>query len=125
MADFFSARVHIFWCDYTDMTKRDPFNFEKNLEERDELELRRKIVRDRIKDLLDQVMATKGGRELIHNILEITQINTCSFNTNALSMSFSEGRRSVGLDIQGLIKPDSYLLMIGESNERRKQSKRI
>ena len=103
------------------MTKRDPFDTERNALERDEIEFHRRQVFRRIEVLLDETMRTENGRELVFNLLEMSQVNSTSFNTNALSMAFNEGRRSFGLSLQGFINRENYLLMLEEANERRKQ----
>ncbi len=100
------------------MKKRDPFDTEKNAQEREDLEFKRQQILNRSRELLARTMSTDDGRELIHNLLSMTQLYISSFDTNALSMAFNEGRRSVGLDLQSLMKSDLYLLMLEEANER-------
>ena len=70
---------------------------------------------------LKRVLATRDGRILLRWILgEATGVERSSFNTNALTMAFAEGRRSVGITILDRVKrvdPDSYRLMQEEADE--------
>lgn len=104
------------------MTKRDPFNTAEIATEREEREFERQKVIDRTKHLLRSLMQTTEGRELVYFLLDLSQVNTSSFNTNALAMAFNEGRRSFGIDLQRLLDPELYQSMLKESYERtRKQ----
>ncbi len=101
------------------MMSRDPFDpadvlaEAKTRKEKDERYIRR------VKKALAHVMETPKGREAMEIILDATGMYRPSFNTNALSMAFNEGRRSVGLAILNLIDPTSYETMLRESHERR------
>lgn len=99
--------------------KRDPFDKTANDHGREEIEYQRQQRLARLQDQLKVVMSTKDGREMFFNILDLCQLNACSFSTNALSMAFCEGRRSVGLDLQRVLDPDLYLQMLREQHGRR------
>ena len=99
--------------------KREPFDTKVLKETRDEIEYQREQRLARFREQLEAAMSTKDGREMVFSILDLCQLQVSSFNTNALSMAFSEGRRSVGLDLQRFIAGDRYLLMLKEQHERR------
>ena len=100
------------------MNQRDPFDQTKIAQEREELEYQRQQAISRIRLLLKNVMSTKEGRELVFFLLDLSQCDTVSFNTNALTMAFNEGRRSYGLDLKAFCDPELYQLMLKESYER-------
>ena len=101
--------------------KRDPFDTSSVDKAREELEFQRQQRMLRLRDQLKSVMSTKDGRELVFSLLDLCQVNASSFSTNALSMAFAEGRRSVGLDLQRFLDPDLYLAMLREANGRKQQ----
>lgn len=103
------------------MKKRDPFDLQALQESRDEIKHQRELRMARFREQVKAAMSTKSGREMIFSILDLCQLQVSSFNTNALSMAFAEGRRSVGLDLQGALDPDLYLLMLKEQHDRRKK----
>lgn len=117
---FFCAREPIYACEHSRMKKRDPFDLQALAETREEIEFQREQRMARFRDQVKAAMSTKDGREMIFSILDLCQLQVSSFNTNALSMAFAEGRRSVGLDLQGSLEPDLYLLMLREQHDRRK-----
>ena len=124
-----SERLRLFFCVRVSrfarvimqrMKKRDPFDLQALAETREEIEFQREQRMARFRDQVKAAMSTKDGREMIFSILDLCQLQVSSFNTNALSMAFAEGRRSVGLDLQGSLEPDLYLLMLREQHDRRK-----
>lgn len=100
--------------------KRDPFDLQALQKSREDLEYQREQRMLRLTEQLKNVMSTKEGRELIFSILDFCQLQVSSFNTNALAMAFSEGRRSVGLDLQRYLDGDQYLLMLKEQHDGRR-----
>lgn len=100
------------------MKQRDPFDLAAIEKDREELEFERQRAITRVRLLLKNVMQDKDGRELVFFMLDLSQCDTVSFNTNALTMAFNEGRRSYGLDLKRLIDPELYQLMLKESYER-------
>lgn len=102
------------------MQKRDPFDPANPNKEREEAEYLRQQRLARFVDQLKSTMSTKDGREMVFSILDLCQLNASSFSTNALSMAFAEGRRSVGLDLQRFCDPESYLQMLKEQHGRKR-----
>ena len=100
------------------MNQRDPFNQSAVVQYREDREFERQRAIERTRLLLRNVMRDKDGRELVFFLLDLTQCDTVSFSTNALTMAFNEGRRSYGLDLKRLIDPELYQLMLKESYER-------
>ena len=100
------------------MNQRDPFNQSAVDQYREDREFERQRAIERTRLLLRNMMRDKDGRELVFFMLDLTQCDTVSFNTNALTMAFNEGRRSYGLDLKRLIDPELYQLMLKESYER-------
>lgn len=64
------------------------------------------------------VLRSRDGRQVVLHLLELTQIYASSFNTNALSMAYQEGRRSVGLEVMGQIEPETVQQLLKEYHER-------
>ena len=76
------------------------------------------VQRKKLKLAFANVLKTYEGREVILHLLDLTQNFVSSFNTNALSMAYAEGRRSVGLDLLRQIDPESYQQLLKEHHER-------
>ena len=76
------------------------------------------VNRKKLKLAYANVLKTYEGREVILHLLDLTQNFVSSFNTNALSMAYAEGRRSVGLDILRQIDPEMYQQLLKEQYER-------
>ena len=104
------------------MKQRDPFD-QAEIAKREEIEFERQRAIERTRLLLKNLMRDKDGRELVFFMLDLSQCDTVSFNTNALTMAFNEGRRSYGLDLKRLIDPELYQLMLKESYERNRNKR--
>ena len=102
--------------------RRDAFDPMTAMAESEDRAYREEQRRLRTQLLMERFTATKEGRELIAGLLDLTGVYASSFSTNAISMGYREGRRSVGLDLMALLKPDHYQLMLKERNERRKHN---
>jgi len=81
------------------------------------------VKRNRIQRSQDvrQLMNSVWGRRLMHGLLEDARTYQASFNTNAMQMSFAEGRRSFGLDLLAYVQltcPDQFVVMLQESMKR-------
>lgn len=100
------------------MKQRDPFDLDAVEKDRKEIEFERQQAINRIRLLLKNIMQEESGREFVFFMLDLSQCDTVSFNTNALTMAFNEGRRSYGIDLKRLIDPELYQLMLKESYER-------
>lgn len=101
------------------MSQRDPFDqavINAAIAERKDAEERKLRV---IRRTLEYVMETPEGRKAMEVILDITNLHQPSFSTNALTMAFNEGKRSVGLTLLSLIDPISYQQLLKESHARR------
>ena len=57
---------------------------------------------------------TPEGRRFLWRLLAECGVHHGSFGTDALSMAYREGRRSIGLFVQNMFRdmPDQYLLML-------------
>ena len=97
--------------------QRNPFDGEAN---EDQIKLRQieETRRKKLKLAYANVLKSRDGREVILHLLEMTQVFVSSFNTNALSMSYAEGRRSIGLDVLRQIEPESVQQLLKEYHER-------
>jgi hypothetical protein len=69
------------------------------------------------------VMSDKRGRRFVARQLERTGAFRLSFSTNALTMAFNEGMRSVGLMLIAQLNehcPERYSEMLKENKESKK-----
>lgn len=83
-------------------------------DERNRLELQVEI------DDLKWLMSNRRGRRVAFRLLERAGVWRLSFNTNALTMAFSEGQRNEGLRLLAQITthcPDRHTDMLKESRE--------
>ncbi len=94
----------------------------------EELEARRREEQQRLRVLVLQenddlkwLMNAKRGRRIMHRLLARAGVFQLSFNTNAMTMAFNEGRRNEGLALtQKLMAacPEQWALMIKENAEK-------
>lgn len=98
----------------------DPFDISAQQHAQDEKAEKAKLrMRNEIDDL-KWVMSNKRGRRHIHGILERAGVWQLSFNTNALTMAFNEGRRNEGLALLAKVTTyctDLYTLMLKEHKD--------
>ena len=81
------------------------------------------LARRRELDDLKQVMSSAAGRRLVWRALGYCGVHRSSFSTNAIQMSYSEGRRNVGLWLESEVmevSPEHYLLMQQEAFTKEK-----
>lgn len=74
----------------------------------------------RIRDVMSSVM----GREFIYDLMITTNIFRTTFSPEFGTMAFSEGRRSVGLQVLAQLQahvPQQYDLMMRENHHRGQQ----
>lgn len=67
---------------------------------------------------LKWLMGTKRGRRIVHRQLERAGVWQLSFNTNAMTMAFNEGRRNEGLALTHKLMtacPEQWAMMIKEN----------
>ena len=84
-----------------------------------------RATRDKLTDLSETedvkwLMGSKRGRRFLWRVLERAGVYRLSFNTNSMTMAFSEGARNEGLRLLATIHsacPDLYTTMLKEANE--------
>lgn len=79
-----------------------------------------KRAKSRMDLALRSVMATREGRMALQWVLDSSGVNSASFSPNALTMAYSEGRRSVGIQLAERLRAvslDYFRLMKDESYE--------
>lgn len=91
---------------------RDPFD---STQER-EADARTK----RFAVLLREQMATENGREFVEKLLSLTGVFTSTFDQDPRVTAYREGRRDMGLHLMKMMEPEDYILMLEESNVRRR-----
>ncbi len=67
---------------------------------------------------LKWLMGSKRGRRIVHRLLERAGVWQLSFNTNAMTMAFNEGRRNEGLALTNALTiacPEQWANMIKEN----------
>lgn len=70
---------------------------------------------------LKWLMGEAAGRRIVWRLLVRAGVYQSSFNTNAMTMAFAEGRRNEGLSILASISrlcPERYQQMVEENRER-------
>lgn len=103
------------------MSKYDPLDFEEQRKAKAQFTQRQKLSRDTERDDIKWLMGSKRGRRIIWRLLDRSGVFRVSFNTNAMTMAFAEGKRNQGLLITSLIHencPELYYTMVSEANER-------
>ncbi len=97
----------------TDIEEQEAFR-------RDEQERQRVLQLQEHEDL-KWLMNAKRGRRIVHRQLERAGVFQLSFNTNAMTMAFNEGRRNEGLALTNklmLACPEQWALMIKENADQ-------
>jgi hypothetical protein len=98
----------------------DPTDVRSQERSKEESDLRQKLATELEADDIKWLMSNKRGRRIVFRALDRAGVFTLSFNTNALTMSFNEGRRNEGLRLLVQITtlcPDRYNEMLKESKE--------
>ena len=93
------------------MSDYDPFDIADDSDTSVDLVARTEI------DDLKWLMSSKRGRRIAYRMLEKAGVWRLSFNTNALTMAFNEGRKNEGLSLLANITthcPDRYSEMMKE-----------
>lgn len=80
--------------------------------------------RKRTQLLISELGSTPRGREVLEVILDLTQVHHASYHTSPLDTAYAEGRRAVGLQVMSLMRPEDYILLLEESNEREQQRRK-
>jgi len=90
---------------------------EQEAARREEQQRIRMLQAQEVEDL-KWLMGTKRGRRIVHRQLERAGVWQLSFNTNAMTMAFNEGRRNEGLALTNKLMiacPEQWALMIKEN----------
>lgn len=102
------------------MTAHDPFDLDAQAQaEQDAQAKSKRAMQQEIEDI-KWLMSNKRGRRYLYGVLERAGVMQLSFNTNAMMMSFNEGRRNEGLATLAKILahcPDQYVSMLKENSE--------
>ncbi len=72
-------------------------------------------------DDLKWLMNAKRGRRIVHRQLERAGVFQLSFNTNAMTMAFNEGRRNEGLALTNKLMvscPEQWAQMMLENSDQ-------
>jgi hypothetical protein len=96
----------------------DPTDIEQQEALRREEQQRIRILQAQEEEDLKWLMGTKRGRRIVHRQLERAGVWQLSFNTNAMTMAFNEGRRNEGLALTNKLMiacPEQWALMVKEN----------
>ena len=97
----------------TDIRSQEQTELEENL--------KRRQAKDSEEADFKWLMGSRRGRRIIWRQLMRAGVFRLSFNTNAMSMAFSEGSRNEGLYIISRINslcPELYQVMVKENNDK-------
>ena len=100
------------------MGQHDPFDTAGQDFAQEQSDERNRLAAQVEIDDLKWLMSNKRGRRFIHRSLDRAGVWRSSFNTNALTMAFSEGQRNEGLRLLAQITthaPERYAEMLKES----------
>lgn len=77
----------------------------------------------RLAKLLARIAETEDGREFIDEVLTLCGVDTSCYTPDAVAMAYAAGRQAVGMDIERLMRPHDYLILLKERNERRERER--
>jgi hypothetical protein len=100
------------------MSSYDPSDVHAIEKSKSEKDLAAKLIRDTDDADFKWLMGSKRGRRIIWRQLERAGVFRLSFNTNAMSMAFSEGNKNEGLRTLAQIHtlcPELYSVMIKDN----------
>lgn len=100
------------------MHTHDPMDMQSQEDAKAAKALGARVVRDTDESDFKWLMGSKRGRRIVWRLLERAGVFQLSFNTNAMTMAFSEGRKNEGLRIISQIHtlcPDLYPVMTKEA----------
>ena len=107
------------------MSGHDPFDLRGQERQTEQDELTERLDREAEEGDVQWLMSSKRGRRVIWRLLDRAGVFRLSFNTNAMSMAFSEGNRNEGLRTLMLIHtlcPELYPTMVKEANNARNRN---
>lgn len=102
------------------MTSYDPLDLQSQEREKKERDLRLTLDRESEEADIKWLMSNKRGRRIVWRLLDQAGVFRLSFNTNAMTMAFSEGNRNYGLKMLGMIHalcPELYPTMLKEQKD--------
>lgn len=102
------------------MNNYDPLDTESQDRTRSERASREQLAERADVEDVKWLMSSKRGRRILWRTLERAEVFKLSFNTNSMSMAFSEGRKNEGLRVLALIhsaSPELYPQMLKEAKE--------
>ncbi len=98
-----------------------PTDIEEQAARRREEQQRLRVLVLQENEDLKWLMNAKRGRRVMHRLLERAGVFQLSFNTNAMTMAFNEGRRNEGLALTNKLMaacPEQWALMLKENTEK-------
>ena len=104
------------------MSDYNPLDLKAQKKAKDHKKSEERIDRQNEESDIKWLMSSKRGRRFVWRLLEQAGVFRSSFNTNAMTMSFSEGNRNYGLQLLNLIHtlcPELYPTMIKEQKNVR------
>jgi len=96
----------------------NPTDLEQQESLRREEQQRLRVLALQENEDLKWLMGSKRGRRIMHRLLERAGVFQLSFNTNAMTMAFNEGRRNEGLALTNKLMaacPEQWALMLKEN----------
>lgn len=104
------------------MSNYDPLDIRGQERNKNDRDIQARLAREAEEADIRWLMSSKRGRRFVWRLLENAGVFRSSFNTNAMTMAFSEGTRNYGLRMLALVHsqcPEQYTLMSKEqANER-------
>jgi len=104
------------------MSNYDPLDLRGQEREKADRETRDRLERETEEADVKWLMGSKRGRRIIWRLLDQAGVFRLSFNTNALTMAFSEGNRNYGLRLLAMVHtlcPELYPTMLKEQKNDR------
>ncbi len=104
------------------MSEYNPLDLKAQQKSKDSKKSADRIERQNEESDIKWLMSSKRGRRFVWRLLEKAGVFRSSFNTNAMTMSFSEGNRNYGLNLLNSIHtlcPELYPTMIKEQKNVR------
>lgn len=95
----------------------DPLDLQAREQEQEAREASRAAKRQQEVEDIKWLMAHPAGRRILARIMEFTGPRRTSFHTNGSTMALNEGRKQVGLWLEGEVLelvPDAYLKLLKE-----------
>lgn len=100
----------------------DPIDTSEQVKHQSRRELAARLAKKDEENDLKWLMKDRRGRRIVWRQLSKAGVFQSSFNTNAMTMAFSEGRRNEGLNLLSEIHrlcPKLYTTMVEEQNDDR------